>query len=146
MRTAIAFSFVLACGPAAPAQHVEIAPLPTPNGAIDSPHVEPDAACKPETLEPIDADASGALDTAALRRVLASSMAFAKRCCSGDEEEDAVVAVTVSPGGYSTEVSVTPESSGPTNACLYATFHRVITKSFSGDPITVRVPLHIKGD
>ncbi len=57
-----------------------------------------------------------------------------------------MVLVTVSPEGYSTNVSVTPESSGPTNACLYATFHRVMTKPFQGDPLTVRVPVHVRSE
>ena len=132
---------------ATPVEHVEILPLPQATAtAIEAADPDEDPQCKNEALTPVAADANGELDKAELRRVIARSLEFATRCCSGDEEKDAMVLVTVSPEGYTTTVSVTPESTGPTNACLYATFHRVMTKPFQGDPLTVRVPIHVRSE
>jgi hypothetical protein len=138
------FVFLAACHSESHVARVEIAlPLPAV-GSQDDASAEGDDWCKPEALDAIGLTASGALDTAALRKVLDRAAAFSMRCCAGDDDEDALVTVTVSPEGYATTVKVSPEESSPAHACVYATFHRVITRGFSGDAVSVQVPLRLR--
>jgi hypothetical protein len=147
-------SFTLAAGLAAcsrdsPVQRVELAPAPTTTASEvaevpTNPPNEP--ACVPEALVAIGVDGSGHLDQAMLKQATDSAKGFAERCCNGDESGDATVLVTVSPDGYATDVKIEPErlAAGPTGACLYASFHRVVTTSFKGAAITVSVPVHVR--
>jgi hypothetical protein len=140
---------LVACSRDLPVQRVDLAPAPTATAsevaeAPTNPPNEP--ACKPEALVAVGADGSGRLDAAMLKQAIDLAKGFAERCCNGDESGDATVVVTVSPDGYATEVKIEPEllATGPTGACLYASFHRVVTKSFQGSAVSVTVPVHVR--
>jgi hypothetical protein len=129
---------------APPVERIEILPaiggdVASASGTLD------DASCQPEAFDPIDADGTGALDRAHLRRTLDSARAFCQRCCNGLDAVDANVVVTLLPEGFTTEVTIQPEPLGstPTGACLYASFHRVTTKAFHGDAVTTSVQVRI---
>ncbi len=144
------FLVVLAsCGhDSGPAQHVELTPLPvssTREGDSPTPQALEEPSCKPADIVAIESDSAGVLDMPKLREALSSAQAFAQRCCNGDEAGDASVRVTLAPAGYETSVSIEPErlASAATGACIHAIFHRVVTRSFSGSPFTVTVPVHV---
>jgi hypothetical protein len=130
------------CSHGTGSQRVEILPVPSATAseaALSWP--SEDEACKPESIDVVDLD--GAPD--ALSRPLAAARRFAERCCVGDESGDAIVTVTFAPEGYGTTVAIEPErlASGPTGACLSASFHRVTTRTFAGDERKVTIPVHV---
>ncbi len=136
MTRAALFAALLACG-SRPPQHVEIAPLPSHEGATGSASLD-ELACKPPALEPVEIDHLG--------DALAGARDFAQRCCSGDESGDATVRVTASPSGYQTQIDIEPEnlSAGATGACVHAIFHRVIVKPFEGAEKTASVVVRLR--
>jgi hypothetical protein len=136
----------LACGRSTEAAHVDILPLPSASSSAAAVSWPGDPTCKPDPLQVIEATANGELDKGKLRDQLLSAVSYAERCCVGDESGDVNVVVTFAPEGYGTTVELEPESiqNGPMAACLSASFHRVVTKTFSGSALTVRVPLHIR--
>ena len=144
LRPIALLAAVVACG-GAPATHVEI---PPPAQAAGDDRATPsldELACKPHGLVAIDADASGALDVIRLNAAMLSARDFAQRCCRGDESGDATVRVTVAPEGYQTDVAIEPAglADGATGACLRASFHRVVVKSFRGEAKTVSIDVRI---
>ncbi len=149
MKLLVALAVFVSCSRDSPVQRVELAPAPTATASEvaevpTNPPNEP--ACKPEALAAVGTDGSGHLDGATFRQALEAAKGFAERCCNGDESGDATVVVTVSPDGYATDVKIEPErlAAGPTGACLYASFHRVVTSSFKGTAVTVSVPVHVR--
>lgn len=146
MRLALVSAFALAACASRPAQRVDLLPVPSATTAEDGVH-EPleEIACKPQSLVALEPLSTGGLDEGHLREALLAARDFAQRCCSGDDVGDATVLVTVDPEGYQTKVTVQPEalSSGPAGACIYATFHRLLVKAYSGTPITVSVAVHL---
>ena len=143
MRRA-ALALLAACG-SPPATRVELPPPPTASASPTTPPLD-ELACKPHGLVAIDPAPSGALDEIRLNEALLSARDFAQRCCGGDETGDATVRVTVTPAGYETTVAIDPENlaGGATGACLYASFHRVVVKSYSGEPKTVSVVVRVR--
>jgi hypothetical protein len=130
---------LVACGGSSKPAHVEIAaPLPSPGetNASATPGLD-DIACTPQPM--------AAIDIADLSTALAQSRDFAQRCCSGDENGDAIVRVTPSTGGYQTEITIEPESiaTSSSGACVHAVFHRLLVKPYDGaektSTITVRL-------
>ncbi len=147
-RSSILFIGVVACGSASSqTQRVEILPPVHSTVASEASPENPaqDAQCKPEALAAIEPDASGGLDGPAVHQALESARTFAQRCCNGDVGGEASVTVTISPEGYTTGVSIAPDAlaAAATGACVYASFHRVIAKAFSGGALTVTIPVRV---
>jgi hypothetical protein len=128
---------------------VELLPArasPTADASIAWPTDDPQ--CEPKPLAVVGVDDHGAIDDTMLRQGLDSARAFAERCCTGDESGDATVRVTAASEGFTTTVAIEPDnlSTGPTGACLHASFHRVTTKAFTGSPVTVIVVVHVRAE
>ena len=145
MKPLVAIAALCACGAPA-ATRVELPPVAASAGDDRATPSLDDLACKPHGLVAIDADASGGLDVIRLNQAMLSARDFAQRCCRGDESGDATVRVTVAPEGYQTDVAIEPATlaEGATGACLRASFHRVVVKSFQGDAKTVSIEVRIR--
>ena len=132
-------SLATACGSKPPA-HVEIAaPLPSVSdqpGAA-TPGLD-DIACTPQPM--------AAIDIADLPAALARSRDFAQRCCSGDENGDAIVHVTPSAGGYQTAITIEPDAiaTSSSGACVHAVFHRLLVKPFDGPEKTTSITVRLR--
>ncbi|CAN5702107.1 hypothetical protein BH09MYX1_BH09MYX1_63490 [soil metagenome] len=89
---------------------------------------------------------NGALDMTALHDSLARARNFAELCCSGDETGVATGKVTVGPIGYDTQIDIEPDdlARGATGSCLHGSFHRVTTRAFRGEALTVPVTVRVK--
>jgi len=141
------FAAIVACGGPAPGR-VELPP-PAPSAAsAERPTASlDDLACTPHGLVAIDPDVSGALDAVRLNAALLSARDFAQRCCGGDETGDATVRVTVLPEGYDTRIEIeAPDAlvGGPAGACVRASFHRVVVKSYRGEPSTTSIVVRLR--
>ena len=129
-----------------PATTVQLQALPAQHGVTATPGTAEESACAPPALEVVGIDERGALDKGRFEKALGDARAFAERCCTGDEAGNGTVTVTVAPQGYTTQVDIEPEplATGPTGACVYASFHRVTTVSFTGEAATLAVPLRLR--
>jgi len=130
---------LVACGGSKPS-HVDLpAPLPsTPDQTGATTPGLDDIACTPQPMS--------AIDVTDLDAALARSRDFAQRCCSGDENGDAIVRVTPSAGGYQTTITIEPEAiaTSSSGACVHAVFHRLLVKPYDGPEKTSSVTVRLR--
>ncbi len=133
------FVLLAACGSCKPS-HVDLpAPLPTPVGTSTSAtQALDDIACTPQPMSTIE--------IAELDPALAQSRDFAQRCCSGDENGDAIVRVTPTPGGYQTTIDIEPDhiATSSSGACVHAVFHRLLVKPYDGPEKTTSITVRLR--
>lgn len=135
-----ALLFLLAaCGGSKPS-HVDL-PAPLPSATEQPSSATPgldDIACTPQPM--------AAIDIADLAAALAQSRDFAQRCCTGDENGDAIVRVTPAPSGYQTAITIEPDSiaSSSSGACVHAVFHRLLVKPYDGTERTTSITVRLR--
>ena len=130
---------LVACGGGKPS-HVDL-PVPLPPVSDQTTPTTPgldDIACTPQPM--------AAIDIGELGGALAQSRDFAQRCCSGDENGDAIVHVTPASSGYQTAITIEPDAiaTSSSGACVHAVFHRLLVKPYDGPERTTSITVRLR--